>query len=169
MKKRLYTGFSFFSLFASIVIRLSLVIAIVLVYPHYYENPTVILFVLIFCGLLILIIGNDEIIVYGDRVTETDLSIWSMLFKNRPKAIFFADVKRVYLEEKPAASISESVVAIAVSAMLKTRRPNKYRFNIIYFELTDGSVKELKTDLDTATIEGIAAAVNSALQKNNKS
>lgn len=168
MHNRRYTAFSFFSLLLSLAIRLALVIAIILVYPHYDENPAVITVVLFLCGLFTLIIGNDEIIVYEDRVVKTDLSFWSMLFRKNKRTIFLADVKKAYTEQIEKPTFSEATVAIAVSAMLKTRQLNRYKLNKIYFAMNDGSNVELTTDLDASVIEKIVGSVNSALQKNIK-
>ncbi len=168
MPKRLYTGFSFFNLLISIAIRLCLIIAIILIYPHYNENPTVIAVVLFICGLFIFVIGNDEIIVYEDRVIETDFSFWKLIFRNRNKTVFFTELKRAYIKEKPKPTISEAVVAIGILAMFKTRHPDKYKLNTIFFELNDGSTTKWLTDLDNTVVTEITDTINSALQRNIK-
>jgi len=145
------------------------VIAIILVYPHYDENPPVITAVLVICGVLIQVIGNDEIIVYEDKVVKTNLSFWAMLFRNNKKTIFLADIKKAYSEQKPKPGFSEVVVAYAVLSVLNSRTLNKNRLNKIYFELNDGSITKWLTDLDSSIIDEITEAINSALQKNIKS
>jgi hypothetical protein len=166
--KRIYTGFSFYSLLVSLAIRLALVIAIILVYPHYDENPAVITVVLFLCGLFIFIIGNDEIIVYEDRIIKTDLSFWSMLFKRSKRIIFLADVERAYIKQRAKSTFSEAVVAVAIIAAFKKNDTIDEELKAIYFDLNDGNILQLQTDLNTTVTEKIVAAVNSALQKNIK-
>ncbi len=167
MQKRLYTGFSFFNLLVSIAIRLCLVIAIILVYPHYNENPAVIAVVLSIFVILIVIIGNDEIVVYEDKVIETDFSFLALL-KKRKKTILLSDVKRAYIEQKPKPTLSEAAVAIAVLAMFRTKQSNWENLNTIFFELNDGNTIKWLTDLDSTVVDNIVEAVNFALQKNIK-
>lgn len=168
MPKRLYTGFSFINLLWSLVIRVALVIAIILTYPHYNDNPPVIAVVLFLCGLFILVLGNDEIIVYEDRVIETDFSFWKLIFRNRNKTVFFTELKRAYTEEKPKPTLTEATVAIAALAIFKTRHPDKYKLNTIFFELNDGSTTKWLTDLDSTVVSEITETINSALQRNIK-
>lgn len=168
MQKRLYTGFSFFNLLVSIAIRLCLIIAILLIYPHYDENPVVITVVLSIFVILIVIIGNDEIVVYEDKVIETDFSFLALLFKKRKKTILLSDVKRAYIEQKPKPTLSEAAVAIAVLAMFRTKQSNWKNLNTIFFELNNGDTIKWLTDLDSTVVDNIVEAVNFALQKNIK-
>jgi hypothetical protein len=168
MQKRLYSRFSISNLIVSLGLRLCVIVAIFFIFPHYHENPIVISIVLAFCGLLILLIGNDEIVIYEDRLVKTSVSFWSMIFRNSKETILFAEIKNAFVKIPPKSTVSETIAAVAISALLKTRPMNRYKFNTIYFTKTDDSQIELLTDLNKSDIAEIVEIINSVLQQNIK-
>lgn len=166
MQKKKYTGFSVYSFINNLLIRLGLVAGLVYIIPHYDENPLVITILSAIGAVLIVILGNDEITVYADRITKTDNSFLSLFFKWNKKVLYFKNIKRAYLEQKPASTLSESVLAVAAAMILNGNKRKRNGNNPIYFELGNGEIMKLETDLDITTAEKIADMVNALIQNN---
>lgn len=82
MSKKLYTGFSFYQFVWLLFLRLAVVTGMVYALVHYDENPALITVVAVVCAIFIFILGDDQVIVYGDRVVQTTNS-FAALFLER--------------------------------------------------------------------------------------
>src|SRR5688572_12090007 len=103
--KIIYRAFSFFDFARTLVLRLVCVVAMVYALAHYEENPVVIIVFACFCVFAILILGDDEITVYSDRIVQSKNSIGSLIFNVKAKTFYLNEIKSAYLEPSTLPSV----------------------------------------------------------------
>lgn len=162
MPKPIYKAASDFDFLWSMVLRLSCLAGIVFLWFHYEENPTVIIVLCLVCFLFFIIIGNDEIAVYPDRVIMQDTSIVSLFLKS--KSYNINEIKSASIPKEAESTIGEAAIAfIVISLMPRLRTPGRTRPNIINLEFKNGKIIQLSSTLDEAKMEEVVKAINSLI------
>ncbi len=162
--KPLYKGFSIFEFIWTLFLRLVGVIGLVYSLAHYEENPVV---VLIVSGLLLLFIfvtGDDQIIIYEDRITQTTNSFGSLIFQSKGNTIDIATIKHAYLEPYVKPGISETGAAAVLAFLVPGSRVNRGKTKSIFFELKNGEAVTFETNLESAKRKSIVEIVNSLVR-----
>jgi hypothetical protein len=131
---------------------------------HYAENPVVIIIVAALFLLFIINIGDDQIIVYQDRVTQTKNSISSFLFKSKNKTCKIEDIKSAYLQPISNSSPTEIGIALLLAFILP-KRVNQHQTQPIYFDLKSGKTVQMDTYLENRKMGKIITMVNSLAKK----
>jgi len=165
MTKRLYTGFSFFEFINMLFLRLACVFGLIFTLPHYDENPVLIIIVSAICLLLMFFLGDDQIIVYEDRVTQITNSFSSLIFKSKGKTIKMNEIKYAHLQSLPKSSPSEIGVAILLAAVLPKGNIDRDKARPIFFELKNGDTLKFDTNLESNKMKKIVEIVNSLTQQ----
>jgi hypothetical protein len=159
VNKRLYTGFSFFQFIWMIILRLAATFGLLYSIKSIDENPIVITLVAIFCLLIILFIGEDEIIVYPDRVTQTTNSLASIFIKTPDCSYKIQDIKSAYLQ--PIGSTAEFGVAILLVSLLPKGNTHNKDIRPIFLELKNGKTVTIETYLEWVKMKKIVDIINS--------
>ena len=169
MKKKLYIGFSFYDLFVSVILRLILIVAIIYLCTHYRENPVLISILLCLCAVFMLIIGDDMIIVYGDKLVKTDHSFATLIFSMKDKVYYFNEMKRAQLApQKPAPTVSEAAIVFLGVLMTKQRGNINNRPNYFTLEMKTGDIVKILTALSDRQINDIVTLTNQYIETNKK-
>jgi hypothetical protein len=169
MSKRVYTGFSFFQVLWFLFLRVMAVFLMVYVLSNYEENPPVVITISAFLFLLILIIGDDQIVVYQDRIVQKTNSIWSLVINSKGSSYQIENIKLAYLYKPTIPDPGAGLAAAALYLILPKsyRSPNgSDRSKPIFLNLKDGTIEEISTYLDESTMEHIVQTVNAIVQKN---
>src|SRR5687768_4592383 len=118
MSKIVYRGASNFNFLQSILLRAGCIVLIIYLIIHYEENPSVILVLSLVCFIVFLVMGNDEITIYSDKLIQTDTSIIALLLKSKGKIYKLKDIKAASLPEKATPSVTEvGIILILVSLL----------------------------------------------------
>ncbi len=158
MSKKLYTVFSISGFIWSLVLRLVCIIAIIYFTTIYNENPPLILFLIIICGIQIFTLGINEIIVYNDRIVQTDNSFSSLLLKSKGQTYLIENIKLAYIPQKPKASANEIGVSLLIMFLLPRRRNEK--INSFFIDFKNGETKEIETSLGESKMIELVKDVN---------
>lgn len=161
MNKRLYTGFSLFEFIWTLFLRLACVFGLIFSLAHYDENPVVIIIVSALCLLFIFLIGDDQVIVYQDKVTQTTNSFSSLIFKSKDKTFNIDQIKSAYLQSPPESDPIEIGVAVLLDIALPKRTANRSKTRPIFFELKNGQTVKFDTNLESGKMKRIVETVNS--------
>jgi hypothetical protein len=160
MSAKLYTGISFWNFIGSVFSRIVLLFAAFYSLLHFDENPwfTVVLSGLCVTGITV--IGNEVIEVYTDKIVQTSNSFFSLIFRSKGLVFKTREIKRAYREILPKSTGSEIGVAVFFSFLMPDRSRNNPLTNQIYFELNNGEVVKLETNLGDKQIDRIIELVN---------
>lgn len=79
--KNLYKATSFFSFVFSVLLKMALIALMVFCVYMYNENPAVFIFIGIIALATFMLSGEEEIIIYEDKVEQKTNSIISILLK----------------------------------------------------------------------------------------
>lgn len=161
MSTKLYTAISFRDFIGSLFARLVLLFAAVYSLSHFDENPLFIAILSGLCFLGIALIGNEVIEVYTDRIVQTTNSFSSLILNSKGVVYRTGEIKRAYREILPESTRSEIGVAVFISYLMPDRSRSKPLTNQIYFELNNGEVVQLETNLGDKQIDRIIELVNS--------
>lgn len=168
MNKRLYTGISFYEFIMAQLARFGCVVGFVYLLAHFNENPVVITGAALLCVLLLSIIGDDQIVVYQDKITQQNNSLASIIFRSKGQTIKINGIKSAYLQ--PEASATEIGAAVALSfllsAVLSKRKGSSSRNKTrpIFFDLKDGGTAQFDTNLEMGKMKKIVDLVNSLIE-----
>ncbi len=161
MSKRIYTGFSFFEFVWNLILRVVCVVGLIYALSHYEENPSVIIIVVILCVLFILFIGDDQIIVYNDKVTQTTNSFSSLIIKSKGTTYDISKIKSAFLETPNKSTATEIGATAVLSLVFPKRNPNRDNTHPIYFSLKNGETVKFDTNLESSKMKKIVEIVNS--------
>lgn len=165
MSKRLYTGFSFFEFITMLLLRLVCAFGLIYSLPHYDENPVVIIIVSVLCLLFILILGDDQIVIYQDKIIQTTNSFASLIFRSKGKSIDIYKIKSAYLAPFVRPNPTEIGVAVLLAFVLPRNNSNRDKTKPIFFELKSGEILKFDTNLENGKMKRIVEIVNSLTQK----
>lgn len=160
--KILYKATSSFDFLGSLLWRAACVLGIMYLVFHYQENPPVIIVAIIICLLMFIIIGNDEITVYSDKVIQTNTSILSLLLRSKGEVYEIKDIKAASLPENKLPNIFETGIILAVMAFLpkQPRRNNRRR---ICLDLKNGETVTIVSELGHNEVKEIVKTINSLI------
>ena len=129
---------------------------------HYEENPPVIIVVGIICFFIFLVMGNDEITIYSDKLVQIDTSIINVILRSKGNVYEIKDIKVASLPENTMPSVTDAgIVLILVSLLPKRTRQNSQRR--FYLELKTGETITILSDLGQKKIEDIVKIINSLI------
>jgi hypothetical protein len=165
MSKRLYTGFSFFEFIKTLLLRLACTFGLIYSLAHYDENPIVIIIVSLLCLLFILILGDDQIIIYQDKIIQTTNSFASLIFRSKDKSIDISKIKSAYLQPFVKPDPAEIGVAVLLALVLPRDSSNRDKAQPIFFELKSGEILTFNTNLENKKMKQIVEIVNSLTKK----
>jgi hypothetical protein len=161
MSQQLYRGFSPYSFLMMVFLRLVCAVGFVLTFPHYNENPVLIVIVCLLCMAFIIFLGDDQITVYSDRVVQSTNSIAEYFFKLKGTTYAISDIKRMYPEPlRPTGSALEYGVAAVLAATLP-KKTSRDKGTKIFVDLSDGRTVTMITGLESGKIKKIIDMVNS--------
>lgn len=161
--KRIYTAFAFSGFLWSLGLRLFAVVALVYMAAHFKENPVLISILAICCIALIILIGNDQIIVYTDQVVVSSSSFLDLLSLGKSRSYPISGLKAAY--GKPPASTEETLVAMALLPLLPEDEVHSARNHSFYLEYTSGTVSVITTDLSVEECQRIIKVLNEVLKQ----
>ncbi len=162
MKKVVYKGFSYFNFIWMWVLKLIIAIGIFLSVSHFNENPVVVTIVVVLCILGVLFIGDDQVTVYADRVTQSTNSIAAWLFNFKKEEYRFADISKAYLRPEPSAA--EVGIATALLFLLpKSSSDQQDEGNPIFLDLKNGKQVTLVTSLEYHKMKLVVDNINALL------
>ena len=141
-----------------IILRLAATFGLVYSIVSFDENPIVISIVVIFCLLIILFIGDDQIIVYPDRVIQKTNSFASLFLKSPDCCYKIQDIKSAYLQS--TGSHTEIGVALLIYSLLPKRNTSN-KSNPIFLDLKNGKTVRIETDLEWNKMKKIIDIINS--------
>ena len=157
MEQKIYVGFSW----SQSIFLFSLKLIIVSLFPylaiHFNENPLLISILIILGALFILAVGNERIIIYNDKIVQTNDSFLSWILKSKTKPIFINEIQSAYL--RPASTLSEAIVGISLMSILPKRNSGRRTFPI-FFQLKNGKTVQINTNLDFGKMKRIVDIVN---------
>ncbi len=142
----------------TLALRLICVFGLLFVWPHYDENPVIIIIVALLCLIFIFIIGDDQIIVYEDSVKQTTNSLWDLLTNSKGTTYKIKDIKCAYLQKH--SSNSEKAIALLLASALPVNSINRDKTYPIYFELVDGREVKFETNLTGNQMKKVVDSVN---------
>jgi hypothetical protein len=156
----IYKSSSYFNFITSLVYRAVCLAGIIYCAPHYKENPPVILIACLVLGFFFLLYGNDEYLVFKDRIEVKTDSLLSLILKKR-RELLLNDVAYAFLPEEPKSSPVE-IAIVAIMFVLKLFKPIHYskKLRPIYFAMKDGETKEWQTSLSREEQLRIVQVVN---------
>lgn len=141
-------------------LRLAALFGLIYSLPHFEENPVVISVAAGLCLLFILFLGDDQIVVYNDKITQTTNSLFDLVFGSKGKTFKIADIRSAYLEIPQSSSSLEIGTVAMLMLLLPKKRTSSNKTIPIYFELRNGGTAKFDTDLESDTIEEIVDWVN---------
>jgi len=167
--KKLYTAFSPYNFIGMILLRLAIAIGLVYTLPHFNENPVLITIVSIIAAAAIIFLGDDQVVVYTDRIEQSTNSFADYFFKLKAKTYAIKDIQHIYLEPPPPPSSAlETGVAILLAAALNPKRghdSSDKKLTKILIDLKDGQTATILTDLEDKKVAKIIETVNSLIPK----
>lgn len=161
--KKIYIGFSIYQFIWTLFLRVVCVFVSIYCLREYDQSPALILIVICVCLFLILYLGDDQIIIYEDRITQSRNSFLSSLLRRKEKTIPLKQIRRAFLLPTGRPSPA-SVPPVVARAYLNRRIRNEYRPDPIFFELENGETTDLYTYLGKTKREKIAAHVNALVK-----
>jgi len=166
MAKLLYKGFSGVQFFLNLLFRAAILAAIVVVLSHYKENPVVIVIVAVFLTGILVLSGDDEILVYPDRVIQTDSSLASKIFKHRDGIYNIHDIRKASSQQDPDKKAIEDVSEGVMVTLLMFVLPRKKTVNTsndrtFLLEMKNGETVTIHTVLESSKVEKIISLINS--------
>jgi len=161
MGRRLYTALSLFEFIWTLLLRLACIFGLIFSLQHYKENPIAIVIVSAICFLLIFIIGDDQIIVYQDRITQTTNSFSSLIFKSKGRTFDIAQIKSAYLQSIPKLGPTEIGAIVLLTLIVPKRNANSDKTRPIFFKLKSGEIVKFDTNLEHSKMKRIVEIVNS--------
>lgn len=163
MAKPLYTAFSFPDFFKWLCYRIIIVAVLIYSLSHYEENPPVVVVFSILCVLAILLLGDDQISVYPDRIVRVSNSIISLVFRLKGKTYFICDIQSASLPTTIPMDTGDKGCALVLLSVLPSRR-SRNDTNPIYLDLQDGRTVTILTGLESKKREKIVNLVNSLVK-----
>jgi hypothetical protein len=144
-------------------LRIIIIIGFLFVIPHFEENPVVISIVILLCIFFLLILGDDQINIYSDRIEQTTNSLWSLLFTSKATVYYFKDIKAASLPPRPSA---EEVTGYFLFALLlpKNSVRNSTDARPIYLDLKNGKTAQLLTNLGLTKMQMIVDTINAVIK-----
>jgi hypothetical protein len=167
MTKKLYTAFSFPDFIWLLILRLACIFGILYFASVYNENPPVILFLIIVCIILVFVLGNNQIVVYSDKIIQTDSSFLSLFFKTENQTYLIGDIKSAYIPKKHSSSKTEIGVAAVLIFLLPRQRSKLNKSFLIFLNLKNGETKKIETSLGERKMNDVVKDINSLVKTNN--
>jgi len=162
MPKFLYKVFSTYSFIRGLVGRTIGLVVLISALLHYRENPVGITIAVAIIVFILLIIGNDEIYVYSDKIVHTDNSLMAMLLKTSKASYDIKDIKRAYVNE-----VNPDASEVGFAMLLKFITPRSSGGSNseipIYLDLKTGKTVTIVTTVEYDTVVRIVGLVNSLL------
>ena len=164
MNKIIYKATSSYYFLGSLIARAGCIMGIAYLLFHYNENPVVIIIAVIICFFAFIIIGNDEITVYADKIVQKDTSIIGFLLKSKGTEHYIKDIQTASLKKGDGESpgIFGVGVIMALVAFLP-KQPVRDNQREIFLDLKNGETVTILTDLGYSKIDKIVQAINSLL------
>lgn len=160
MNKKLYIGFSYTEFAWAVILRVIAVCGIVYFLINYDENPVLMGILTVISILCLLLTGDDQIIVYPDKIIQTNSSVFSLLFRSKDKIIYLSQLTHAYIEPSPRLEQS----GLFIIALLKfiVSKPLGYttKATSIFFQYYEGNLQTLETRLGHKAVVKIVAVVN---------
>lgn len=166
MKKVVYRGFSLLDFFKAFLFRIGTGALMVSALLHFDENPVVISIVAVLCFCCIFFFGDDQVIVYENRVVQKTNSIASYIFNFKGEVYSYLEIEEAYLDNS-IPDVYSSVVIALLSFISKKRGSDNV--HPIFLRMKDGNIKEIPTSLDIYKREKIVDAINTVLAQRSKS
>jgi hypothetical protein len=157
----IYKGTSDSEFLQSILLRAGFLIALAYLAFIYEQNPPIITVLMLICFLSFIYIGNDEIIIYADRVVQTDTSIVGLFLKSGKVIYELADIKSASLPQKPKPpGIFDVGLVILLLSILPKQRYHTTKAHF-YLYLKHGKTISIYTSLGENKNKKIIEIINS--------
>ena len=143
-----------------LLLRLALVVGLVVSYPHYNENPVVIGIFIFLCIVFILFLGDDEILVYSDKIVLSTNSFASVIFKSKKKVYLISEIKEAYL---PPTTITIPEMGLVLLIAMLTKKRTTNHSHPIFLEMTNEKTERIETYLEYDQRKKIVDTINSLI------
>ncbi|GEM_PF-1841140 len=165
MNKKLYIGFSYVEFFWALLLKIVFVSGIIYFIINYNENPVLMGILAVLCLSFLLLTGDDQIVVYQDRIIQTNSSLFSSIFKPKDKTIYIQQINTAYTD--PDLPLDKSGAVIIALLKFIVAKPLGYstKSQSIFFQLKNDSIVSLETRLAHKDVIKIIEIVNSQVKK----
>jgi hypothetical protein len=165
VNKKLYSAFSFFDFISCLIVRIAAVFTIGFCVYKYEENPFVFILIIITAFWIVFYMGEEEIVIYPNKVVQRNNSILSLVLKSYDKAIEIKKVKKAYIDELSSAALSDIGIAGLLHLLMPKRSRGASKKCTIYLELANGEVDRIETTLSGKRIKEIVHNINVLVKK----
>jgi hypothetical protein len=153
MNKRLFTGFAPFDFLWALAVRIGAGALLILILFHLDENTFIKLILAGICLVVVVITGDDQIVIYQDRIVHSRNSLLSFIWFPRGKTYRIANLRWAYLQREE----DEPLFRIRPYRNTRIREEAKP----IFLELKSGRRVKLETRLERSDMEKVVEIVNS--------
>ena len=150
----------------SLLFRAGLIVLIAYLIYHHDENPPVISVLVLFCFILFIYSGNDEIIIYSDKIVQKNTALIGGLFFRKNKVYNFNEIKAVSTPERSIPDPA-GLAIIALLILLLPSKSRQNRDNRIYIEFKNGETVTMSSEFSQETLDEIAVLINEILNGQN--
>jgi len=162
MDERLYRAYSATDFVIFIALRCGVAAGWVVLYQEYYRNPPVIGSLLVFLGLIFLILGNAEVIIYRNKLVYQYTSIASVLFGFMRRSWEMGEIREARLG--PVQHPVSQWVLIAIWGWLLTTLMNasssRREFRNIILKLKNDKENEILLEVPERVHQKIVELIN---------
>ncbi|HWA34733.1 MAG TPA: hypothetical protein VG737_11410 [Cyclobacteriaceae bacterium] len=156
-----------FGFWKSLLWRMLCICVLFYLLIHFEENPPVIVIAGMVLLLLFLAIGNDELVVYRDRLVHTNTSLFQLLFRKGGKVYDLTWVQEASILERTRPGAFD-IGAIAILISLIGQKGSRGTRNTLFLDLTNGEQIRVTTDISNRRLRQVADAVNAAILRLKK-
>jgi hypothetical protein len=149
---KIYAGFSISEFLWAMLLRISCIAAIFFFISVFYENPPLMFILIVSCIIAVMLIGDDQIVVFSDKIMQNHNSIAFLLFKSIHAEYLIEDIKNDSTVEKASSSKIKIGIAKIVFTLFKSHRSAEYLIEDVKNAYTIEKVKPSKTKIGIVKI-----------------
>lgn len=155
MNKPLFTGFAPFDFLWALAVRIGAGIFLIVILFH-LDNEVLFRSILgLFCLVVVVITGDDQIIIYEDRIVHKKNSLLALFISPGGRKYKIAKLNRSFLQDAE----DEPLFSIRPFRSASIREKAKP----IFLELKNGRRVKLETRLEKSDMEKVVEMVNSLI------
>ena len=163
MSRPIYTASSVFAFCQSIVVRILALAGFVWLFGSYHENPVVVVIAMILCLWLFFSLGNEEMLLYEDRLVMRSTSLACAIFSSGVQEWKLSALQQIVVPKDEPPSATDRGLML-VFALLIPRRNQSIR-TPFRLEFKNGEVLKLSSELSNKKLSSLSAKANQLLLK----
>jgi hypothetical protein len=162
MSQPVYTASSSWAFCLSIAIRLLALSGFMWLFGSYDENPVLIVIAMIICLLIFFYWGNEEILLYHDRLVIRPTSLAYAIFSSGHRQWMLKDLQQIEIpREEPPGAVDMGLMMIL--SFLVPRRGQSHGIPL-WIELKDGTVLKLSSELSEKKLRLLSTKANELIE-----